>query len=237
MTGTHHTVYRLGIAAAAVIGGVIGLGGLAVGASGVTIDTGTYSLHNHPDGNEVPPPYGARLDELFDVTAGLDVFTFDFDHATSAMFLEYDWTSIHIYGHALGGRDIGGSYANDLYLGQYLFDFTYTLHVGIVPGDDDVYVSSDAGNNSGSVTTPGGAVIPLFDKSDGNHAFRFGDEDNDLGHRGFAGISGWGWLMAGDPNTYIESNDWLFTAELVPAPGTLGLAIGGMLLAGRRRRN
>ncbi|MGD9791684.1 MAG: PEP-CTERM sorting domain-containing protein [Phycisphaerales bacterium] len=231
MTGTRNTVS--GLALTAVV--AVGLGGLVGGASAVTIDTGTYRLHNHPDGNAVPPPYGARLDELFNVTGGHDIFTFDFDHASSAMFLDYDGTSIHIYGQAYGGRDIGGTYAADVYQALYTFDFTYSLNVGPVPGDDDVYVSSDAGNNQGVIGTPLGP-INLYDKSDGNHAFRFGDENNDLGHRGFNGISGWGWLMAGDPNTYIESNDWIFTAELVPAPGTLGLALGGMLMAGRRRR-
>lgn len=47
-------------------------------------------------------------------------------------------------------------------------------------------------------------------------AFQFGDE-NGAGHRGFAGISGWGWLNHGTDCiardcTHIYDGDWLFTA-------------------------
>ena len=44
--------------------------------------------------------------------------------------------------------------------------------------------------------------------------FRFGDEDDDLGHRDHDGISGWGWLVHPDPDSgYVLTSDWLFTAH------------------------
>lgn len=212
-------------------------------ASADTVVPGIYRLHNHPDGNARDPLYGARLDELYDVTSGHDIFTFDFDHSSAAMFLEYTGTEIHIWGQAYGGRDIGSSYAGDVHQGVYVFDFLYNLGVTLEPGDDDVIVEPPpSAYNYGTMLTPSGVVVELRDGHyDGaQRDFRFGDEDNDLGHRGFDGLSGWGWLFHRVPGgsfyPYTADSDWLFTAELIPAPGTL-LSLAGLLgLAGRRRR-
>ncbi len=222
-------------ARAAVFGGAMAI---AAAASAV-IPTGIYALHNHPDGSEAMPLYGARLDELYNVTGNHDVFTFDFDHANSAMFLTYDGSSVHIFGQAFGGRDIGSTYANDIHLGMYTFDFLYNWGVGLAPGDDDVLVEPGTHYNYGSVVTAAGDAIALRDGHYGNGQpdFRFGNEDNDLGHRGFNGISGWGWIFHGAPNApYIASSDWLFTATLVPAPGTSMLVLGSLVALRRRRR-
>ena len=206
------------------------------------ISQGLYQLRNHPDGNQNPPLYGLRLDELVNATSGHDVFTFDFNHASSNMQMTYNGTTIHIFGQAYGGRDIGASYANDASLGIYLIDFTYNIGVAPVPGDDDIYVNPGNSYNYGSITRPGGQVISMRDGHYGNGQpdFRFGDEDNDLGHRGFAGLSGWGWLFTntGPNGSYVNytSNDWLFTANLVPGPGAAALLGLGALATGRRRR-
>ena len=82
-----------------------------------------------------------------------------------------------------------------------------------------------------------GSTIDLFDhaNSDG-FTFRLGNDDDDMGHRGFDGISGSGWLDHGEAGTYVPASDWLFT--VVPNPGTTALmAIAAALFAkGRRRR-
>lgn len=216
--------------------------GLIVLASGAsaTLAPGMYQLFNHPDGNQNPPPYGLRLDELYNATSDHDVFTFDFNHPTSNVRLTYTGSTITITGNARGGRDAGSVYANDAYLGNYTFNFVYNIGVGLAPGDDDIrVVPPTAGANTGWIMTPLGDTIALRDESDGNYTFRLGDEDNDLGHRGFAGISGWGWLTHGPASaSHVYDSDWLFTVgPLVPAPGAAGvLALGGMLAARRRRR-
>ncbi len=218
--------------------------GLLLGATGLasaaTIVPGLYRLHNHPDVKIQPPPYGARLDEIYDVTVDRDSYTLDFDHASSAVFMDYDGSKIHIYGSAYGGRDIGPDYALDIYQGLWTIDFVYDVGLGLVPGDDDLYVLNGgaSGLNFGSVTTPVPDMFPLSDKHDATlgYVFRLGDEDDDLGHRGFAGISGWGWFMIGS-TFVIGADDWLFTAELVPTPGAglLGVVAGAIVLARRRR--
>ena len=198
------------------------------------ISSGVYQLHNHPDGNAQPPQYGLRLDELYNATSGHDIYTFDFSALASNVQMTVTATTIRIYGQAYGGRDVGGSYAADIDAGVYSFDFLYSFGVQPVPGDDDVYVLAD-GQNSGWISTPRGDVISLVDKSDGNYSFRLGDENNDAGHRGFSGISGWGWLTHGT-RAHVDSSDWLFTAELVPAPSAMGLLALAGVAAGRRRR-
>jgi len=202
----------------------------------------TYRLHNHPDGDASPPQYGLRLDELYNVTSGHDVFTFDFNNAASSVFLMYDDVAqtILIEGVAFGGRDTGSGYANDAYRGVYSVSFLYTIGVGTIPGDDDLGVNGANHANTGLITTPGGDLIPLFDERGGNaFSFRLGDESNDQGHRGFDGTSGWGWINHHTEGNHISDGDWLFTAELVsvPTPGAGALlAMSGILAARRRRR-
>ena len=211
----------------------------------------TYALHNHPDGDASPPQYGLRLDELFNATGGNDIYTFDFDNAASSMLMSVSagGDEIRIFGTVYGGRDTGGSYANDQYLGLYEVDFTYSMGVGPVPGDDDLQVLATMGSTNGGFIAPlaamdggpsvGGGQIALGETANGSGmTFRFGDENNDNGHRGFAGLSGWGWISVdGDPHAG-QANDWLFTAdpEPIPEPATMSLlALGAVSLLRRRR--
>lgn len=219
-----------------------GLAGVALSASAsaaVIVVPGLYKLNNHPDGSARPPLYGMRLDELYNATASHDVFTFNFDHALSDMKMLITSSSIRIYGKAYGGRDTGGAYAADVYAGVYDIDFTYSVGVGPKPSDDDWWVAYGGPmmQNSGFIKTTLGDTINLVDKQQGNYYFRLGDEDNDAGHRGFSGISGWGWLNHGPTGSpHIDSSDWLFTASLIPTPGSLALMGVGALFVARRRR-
>lgn len=227
---------------AALAAGAIILSG-AGNASAATIQSGLYRLHNHPDGNQRPPLYGARFDELYNATGGHDVFTLDFDSLQSAVYMTVNaaQTEIRIFGQAYGGRDTGSSYANDAYLGVYTIDFTYNLGVSPVGGDDDLQVVVPDMRNSGFITGPGSlGTTQLIDKAMDSYSFRLGDENNDAGHRGFSGISGWGWMnyvRDGRVVPHVDSTDWLFTATYeVPAPGAAALmGLGGLVLARRRR--
>lgn len=228
------------ICSARAVAAAAGLLVIGAATSGAMINPGTYALNNHPDGAARPPLYGLRLDELYNETSGHDIFTFDFDHPMSAVFMEVSATTIHIHGVARGGRDTGGAHAADSYLGMYTIDFTYSMGVQSVPGDDDVWVNTSNYANTGTIQTPLGDTIDLHDYRGGfPYSFRLGDEDNDAGHRGHAGISGWGWLNHGpDKTVHHESSDWLFTATPtnVPAPGAAAVMLGAALCGARRRR-
>lgn len=217
--------------------GVLALCVLASSASAAVLVPGDYQLSNHPDGDVDPPPYGFRLDGL---DGSADIFTVSFDVADGAdMKLRYDdgAGTIRIWGTGPGGRDAGVGYAADSYNGTYSIDFTYTVGVGLVPSDDDLYVNTTSGSNFGTVTLPDTTVIDMYDIFNGGegHTFRLGDEDDDLGHRGFSGISGWGWLELDGAENGARTRDWLFTAELIPAPGT-ALFLSPLALAAARRR-
>ncbi|MFN7022606.1 MAG: hypothetical protein ACK4WH_14950, partial [Phycisphaerales bacterium] len=166
----------------------------------------------------------------------------DFDDINSAVFMTVDTTAgeVRIYGQALGGRDIGSAYAADVYQGVYSFDFTYDIGVQQVPGDDDLWVVMPHRRNFGFITAPNSlGTINLTDEGMDGYTFRLGDEDNDLGHRGFNGISGWGWMSyVADTGqiTHVTATDWLFTATyIIPAPGaSLALGLAGLFAARRR---
>jgi hypothetical protein len=85
----------------------------------------------------------------------------------------------------------------------------------------------------------------LMDKKGGNpFSFRLGDEDDDLGHRNFPGISGWGWLKfreSGTNDDFVDAlgaQDFLFIARRVPVtvPGTAVLLMLGLAALGRLGR-
>lgn len=222
---------------ALALGGGVAIAFLAASSNAAMLDQGIYQLHNHPDGASNPPPYGMRIDGL---DGSADAFTLDFDHPDSDMLLVYTGTEIIISGVAYGGRDTGAAYAADAYLGLYEVEFVYNVGVGLVPGDDDLYVNAATGSNHGSIKLPGGTIKDLSDKSGGPSVgtFRFGDEDNDAGHRGFSGISGWGWYMIDGQSMTGQYRDFLFTAEYIglPTPGTALALIGPMALGVTRRR-
>lgn len=209
-------------------------------AAGV-IPAGDYPLLNHPDGNQAPPFYGVRLDNLHDD----GVFLFDVACAACDITLEYDGAdTIHISGSAFGGhKDGNGFRADDPFSGLYEFDFTFR-NVMPVGGDtggfQDIGTQEDPDNNGTLSFAALDLTWDLRDKQGDNpFSFRFGDGDDGLGHRGAPGISGWGWLLvkpdgASDYEMLDGSQDWLFTT---PEPGTLvWMALGLTALAFRRRR-
>ena len=239
-------------------------GGLCFGSAvqaAIPMQGGLYRLANHPDGNQNPPPYGLRLDGL-DGTAS-HVFTFDFEYDDGAgnasdmhLFLDHHTNSIHIYGTVYGGLNKPGntgiydnSATNDR-VGWWDVDFTYSIGVGPKPGDGgglhDMAVDDGAQmQNSGSITRQSGfgastlnSSYTMVDKAGNpnNYTFRFGDENNGHGHRGFAGISGWGWLIHSGMGAHNPASDWLFTATPAPVPGAVLLGVLGMGLVGATRR-
>jgi hypothetical protein len=206
------------------------------------IPNGTYRLSNHPDGNENPPPYGLRLDGL-DGNPG-HVFSFDFDTEGSEMFMNLTNDTIRIHGTVYGGlnkpsnHDIYADPSNkerNYMVGLWEVDFTYRDNVGVVNGDDDRIVSASSENNNGTITFlnenyRGQTTFGLVDFM--SPSFRFGNENNDRGHRGFNGLSGWGWMNHDGYPSHVDASDWLFTAHPIPVSSPLSLAIMGIAIAG-----
>lgn len=226
--------------------------GLASGhVHAASIVDGEYILRNHPDAGHAPPPYGLRLDELFDVTASHDIWTFDFDHVDSdvRMLVNTAAGTIHIQGPVYGGLDSSDTY-HASYQGLFDLSFNYSM-VEPATGDDDLLVDmTNAGLGSGVITPQFGdglagvaQDIPVSLSDYPGHfpfSFRLGDEDDDLGYRGFAGISGWGWLLHGDSGFYHQSSDFIFVAfsepVTIPEPAAGLMLLAGLVFPRRKRR-
>lgn len=247
---------------ATILSVLAGLAWSTAAHAGIPLQNGLYRLHNHPDGNQNPPPYGLRLDGLGGVTG--HVYTFDFEYDDGAgnqsdmhLFLNQNTGFIHIYGTVYGGLNktsntnvYDNSSTNDR-VGWWYVDFTYSIGVGPSAGDMGGYTDVETAVsaqmlNSGTITRIGswGATTlqtsyTLVDKAGmypQDYTFRFGDEDNGLGHRNYSGISGWGWLIHSGLPQHNPSSDWLFTATPAPVPGAVLMGLVGLGLAGALRR-
>jgi len=91
------------------------------------------------------------------------------------------------------------------------------------------------GDTNELILRSGTTIVGLVDQANGaGDIFHFG-----LGHRGFAGLSGWGWVSYVDA-PHVYATDWLFTAEPVPEPSTWlifsGLAACFGINAWRKRK-
>ena len=159
------------------------IAGIGLTSMSASADVINFLLGNHPDAGKSPPPYGLRLDGLYSMDTN-DVWTFDFEHASSDMRLSLDTNNetVHIFGQAYGGLDDGNSYATNLH-GLWEIDFTYSTNVSVYTNDPflEVVVDPDAPlDNNGTLTakfsgTGGGNGDGDGDSDDGD------DDDSDDG--------------------------------------------------------
>jgi len=192
-----------------------------------SLSTGEYRLHNHPDGNAASPLYGLRLDGL--LGDGIHTFNFDAADEGAAMFMSFDGEMLRIHGTAWGGLDGGSAYVSPQ---LWSIDMTYTTIVGIAT-DGIGDIGADSGVGIITAVNDPATTFNLVSYAGGHsNALFVGDEDGS-GHRGFDGISGWGWLNyfvnGGDSSQHVASSDFLFTAQPVPLPAGLWLLASGFL--------
>lgn len=244
------------IAIAVNLCGLLLVGAVDSATADPVLANGIYVLGNHPDGGAQPPLYGLRLDGL----GSGGVYTFDFsddvadnddDGAGMLMNLMVDTSdptnsSIRIHGTVFGGLNSGSGYGTDG-VGLWDVDFTYGLTDGSgiqVAGDGRIFVQPENNTQNNGTITPlftdtlftSGTPIALVDFINPPSGTVF---NLNTGHRGFAGVSGWGWLTHGsDPNNHISASDWLFTVDPtpIPAPGAAFLAAFGMAAVGMVKR-
>lgn len=193
-----------------------------------------FALHDHPAGDQAPPLYGLRLDNV--IGHGLSVLSFaNYDDGRLVVEDNGGSLSIHITATMFGGEVENDAFVNAQ---SYSVDFSYSVSV---TGNDvdgwEVYGFSAL--NSGTITNlDTNDVYTMYGKgNDEDLVFAFlsdgfrihGDSDTWVGR---------GW-MTGNSDGSMSHNgaqDWLFTATQIPAPGALGLLGLGGLVASRRRR-
>lgn len=215
----------------------------ATASASPLLDGTVYELANHPDGAVATPFYGLRLDGLLgDAT---EEWTFDFEHASSAMLLVWNAgaATIDIYGQSFGGEDVGAAYdpgTTSIWAISFHYDNVQDLGASLLV--DNVGGPHGSGTIANTSTNTGLATLESYMLVDVGMPDTFHIA---AGHRGFAGLSGWGWMNHGKDEqsltTHIESSDWLFTIggeHRVPEPTVAAMLMGGLLLAGftgRRR--
>jgi hypothetical protein len=165
----------------------------------------TYNLDYHPEGGENPPPYGFRLDVLAGYLglSALNQYTFDVNNVggtvgNNGLQLVHDTVAgtMHITGYIIGGYDNDGNNPSTRdFEEEWYLDFIYS-NITSVLGDDDFWTIPAAGVGAGTLRREANGDIFGLDSKDKTtnpmFSFRFGDKNDDLGHRDVLGMSGWG---------------------------------------------
>ena len=208
-----------------------------------------YRLFDHPDANQAPPPYGLRLDNVFDGYGYDGVTTFSFNSGVVMAEVDDVAGTMRIFGDIYGGVDVGEAYGLEV---KVRLDFTYSDMVmadNFDPTDPDLQVPQGEGGGGIEVLdiisdpTDGGSnslvgqTFSFMDKVNLNAGPDYGVAFNFLNteHRGYDGLNGWGWVELA--SGYGGTHDFLFIGELVPEPGSLAIwSMIGVVFCSRRRR-
>jgi hypothetical protein len=214
-----------------VLTSAVAVGVLAMGASAGGTVLETFNLFNHPSGAVNPQEYGLRLDNF----GGASPVTFSFEDGAGNSDVQLQVidagmgvTQIHITGVLRGNSATGGTD-----YGTFMLDVLYTVNAVTGGWDDGVTVDGgfigDLTALAPTMDSPllAGESQDLFTITDGSGTFRFLED----GHRISGDSDTWvgrGWLSP-DGNRGF-TNDFLFTAQVVPLPPA---AIAGFaMLAG-----
>ena len=213
-------------------------------------DPVTYNLSDHPNGEEVPPTYALRFDNLFTMFGGpAGITTFSMANFNDSVMTVNDDGSVTISGTVYGGIDDGGEWG----FGEGAYRLTFTYNENIQPQGDGFIVGPASAANGGSLTALGdnngideGTVFVFTDKSnDAGVSFEFLRDGYRLTPEQRAALNdpfvGRGWLMAPNVLPGGEAADFVFIGQpggnIIPLPSAGLLAGAGMgLIAVRRRR-
>ena len=221
--------------------GFVSLFTAATIASGGELVIAEFNIHDHPQGNLLPPSYALRLDNVF----GAFNATFSADvHNNATLTVVQDTVTNDLYidisGTFHGGEDLGAGWGTTFDLEA---DFRYEANVSAVAG-------------GWAVTGFSGLSIGTFTRLDTDVTTTWYDMEDAAGDNGPAGETfrfasdGWridndnnswvgrGWLTTNSDGSMIgpPAQDWFFTATVIPAPGVLAVLGFGGLAATRRRR-
>lgn len=191
-----------------------------------------FNLFDHPGGIVSPQAYGLRLD-TFDGTNSPISFTFEDDDGNSTVQLVVTESADGSTTININGTVTGNSADSGIDYGTFALNVTYIVDAsGAGWEDNDQSAGVFLGGLTGLDTTldsplSNGELFELFGKSNGSDSFKFLAD----GHRLMGTMDEWvgrGWVMGSDSS--VGTNDFLFTAQIVPLPPA---ALGGVaLLAG-----
>ena len=223
--------------------------GMRIGAAAVAASASHASAPTHvaqlqqgapPHRPGAPPPKRQPTHNM--LGSGVNSFSFDtFGDTTLKIFDNAGDLEIRIEGTIFGGVHDGmGGYVGG---GQaYAIDFTYATDVNTTASGYKVLGVNNV-LNTGTLTALDAMGMP---ESGPESVFTVTDDDNNSfifqsdGHRLAGDSSSWvgrGWLTMDDSGANTGgTQDWLFTATVIPAPGAAALFALGLGVATRRRR-
>lgn len=232
---------------------------LLAAAAAASASTQAFLLQDHPDGNANPPPYGLRLDGLFNGYAGagnnaVTTFSFNtFDDTKLRVTTTGPNIDIRIKGTVYGGVDNGAVVG----FGAGSYDLVYDITVNVAAMGTGWFVSSPSnGANKGTLTAhagiggvTAGTVFSFYESNSMGNPFKFLQDEHRLtllegGAANYpeAGQGYWvgrGWNTTNSNGAPTgNTQDWLFIGSAVPLPTGAGLAMAGALgvFFPRRRR-
>ncbi|MCA9292820.1 MAG: hypothetical protein KDA20_03305 [Phycisphaerales bacterium] len=204
-----------------------------------------YQLFDHPDGDVNPPPYGLRFDNIFVPQGGPSgIASFSMDNVGDTTLSVFDDGGgsyrIQIAGTLYGGVDAGSTYG----YGEGLYDLFFEYAANVAPSGTGWVVDPSSALNAGTLTSQGNADVPsgyvftFEDKSQpSGESFLFLQDDHRLQGHPQEGQGFWvgrGWVMGAQYP--MGTQDFLFIAEKIPAPGAMSVLGFAGLAAVRRRR-
>ena len=192
-----------------------------------------FQLNDHPAGDQAPPTYGLRLDNI--LGSGVSTLSMDF-HNDSRMVVSEDngVLSLHITGTLYGGEIEDHDYVD---AHSYAVDFLYEVNVADVTDGWDVN-TFDSSNSGTLIDLDTNEEITLYGKANMDglvfsmlaDGFRLdGDNDSWVGR---------GWMTTNSDGSMSHggAQDWLFVGTPVPSPaGAFVLGLGGLVSMRRRR--
>jgi len=216
---------------------------LAPQAFGETIE---YTLCDHPGGNENPPPYGLRLDYKTGGKKQVNLFSF-LDVTGVVDTTTNTFTISGIVTHAVGGNVDAPS--GEVYAIAAVIELEGPLDKDELRNPTDAFkkVKGTTSELQLALVADNGGSAPGFNgpldwvgkpKKPGKPDFMINAD-----HRGFDGLSGYGWVMP-EKGKHYKAQDWLFTMKPnpeppIPEPATmtlLGLGLAGLALRRMRRQ-
>jgi len=217
---------------------VVGLGLCVGSAHAATVVLHQFDLFDHPSGGVNPQAYGLRLDGF----GGESPVTFSFQDGIGNSTVRLKVIDVDgVLKIRIQGSMTGNSATSGTDFGTFALNITYDVADVGNGWDDQVTVDGgfigDLTGDGVTVDSPlaDGESQSLYSLTDGSGTFRFLED----GHR-IAGDSdtwvGRGWVSPDGLRGF--TNDFLFTANIVPLPSAAfgGLAMLGGLMAVRRLR-